>query len=134
MPTLPLDLIGRRHASRFAVSVGGESRQNGRTVREIRLHEHLPGRLVAYGDGKFMRARSAPGWSRPPERFARAAVALDLPIPRVPDHQLDVDFDRHEQVLVPVRMTEPFGARGEGRGEASYRNYRRFATAGRIVP
>jgi len=36
--------------------------------------------------------------------------------------------------LVPVRLSESYSGRSRGEGTASYSNYRKFQTAGRILP
>ena len=49
-----------------------------------------------------------------------------------------VEFTRHERLglTVPSRMTEVFfiPQRSAGESEATYSNYRRFTTSGRLVP
>jgi hypothetical protein len=56
---------------------------------------------------------------------------------RAPEAEVRVDFVRHSALgmLVPEKMREVFQMEGgRGEGEASYSNYRRFATSARIIP
>ena len=71
---------------------------------------------------------------------------LELPRPRpafAEEYRIRVEFeyDGRIDLWVPVLMIEQFGRAGDVgfagtgiSGEATYRNYRRFETAGRILP
>ena len=57
-------------------------------------------------------------------------------MPFTPPHHLRVDYrdDPALGLLVPARLEERFTDDGEGIGDATYTNYRKFQTAGRILP
>lgn len=63
-----------------------------------------------------------------------ADVSLDPP--GFGGHRIRVEFapERTLGCLVPVRLTESYSGRLYGEGTATYRNYRKFQTAGRLLP
>jgi hypothetical protein len=49
--------------------------------------------------------------------------------------RVDFAVDKRLGLIVPVKMQESFlVGNGNGSGTATYRNFRRFATSGRVVP
>jgi hypothetical protein len=65
----------------------------------------------------------------------RAYVTLRAPTGRG-HHDVRVHFAPNPSLdaLVPVRLTEAFEGKFSGNGTATYRNFRRFRTTGRLVP
>lgn len=134
VPTLPLDLLGRRRAGAFSVTTEGTARVSGRAATLLLLRERTPGGLVAYDAERFARA-DVRAWVGDDGAVLRADVTLHAPT-GPGHHSVRVDFalNRTLEVLVPVRLREAFEGEFSGDGTATYRNYRRFRTAGRLVP
>jgi hypothetical protein len=134
VPTLPLDLLGRRHAPAFTASLEGRGRRGGRPVTILRFTEHPPGALVAHDGAQFSRA-DVRAWIADDGAVLRADVSLQPPDGRG-RHELRVDFgpNRPLDLIVPLRLTETYAGDMSGDGVATYRNYRRFRTSARLVP
>jgi hypothetical protein len=111
VPTLPLELLARRHQSNAVVSLDRQA--TGRDAATLVVSEREPGRIVL-----------------------RADVAVYAPGGGIVPHRVRVDFQAEGSLnmLVPARLEERYVSDGEGRGIATYRNYRRFQTSGRLVP
>lgn len=135
VPTLGLELLGRRHATRFAVISQRADRINGARTTRIALQERHPGGIIAYNDTSFNRVDMV-AWVAVGGEVLRTDVTL-FPPGRRGTYSVRVDFARSAQfaVLVPVRLEERVvSGRDRTRGSAVYSNYRRFQTSGRLVP
>jgi len=140
-PTFPLVYLRRSDDSRtrwradrngVATTLRFEERQHSTIVRTI---HGAPTRA----SGRFI-VDSASG------RVLRCEIRLELPRPHrafAEEYRIRVEFeyDGRIDLWVPVLMIEQFGRAGDGgfagtgiSGEATYRNYRRFETVGRILP
>ncbi len=134
VPTLPLELLERRHAGAFAVTIEGTARVGKRAATVLLLREHAPGALVAYEGEQFARAEVR-AWIGDDGAVLRADVRLRAPAGSG-HHDVRVDFALNGavDVLVPIRLTEAFVGQFTGDGTATYRNYRRFRTTARVLP
>lgn len=133
LPTLPLDLLGRRRSAAFDVSVEGRASTNGRPTTRVLFRERAPGAIVAHDDSGFVRV-DVRAWLDADGALHRADVALFAPDGHG-RHDIRVDFaqERHLGILVPVRLTESFRGRDTGSGVATYSRFRAFRTSGRLV-
>jgi hypothetical protein len=133
-PTLALELLGRRHAAAFTLVSQRPERLAGRRTRRLFMRERHPGRLVEFDATRANRA-DVVVWVDGTGAILRADVTLFPPRMRG-QHTVRVDFAPSTQfgILVPVRLEERFNGKARGRGVATYSNYRRFQTAGRLVP
>lgn len=135
VPTLPLELLSRRHAGAFDIVIEGNERVAGRAATRLVFRERPPGAIVAYDASRFVRARVRAWVAVDDGAVLRAEVELDPP-GWGGSHRVEVRFapDPRAGRLVPVRLTESFTGRERGDGVATYGNYRRFRTTGRILP
>lgn len=134
VPTLPLDLLGRRRARAFTATTEGTARVSGRAATVLVLRERAPGSLVAYDGEQFARS-DVRAWVGDDGAVLRADVTLRAPTgPGHHDVRVDFALNRTLETLVPIRLTETFEGEFSGNGTATYRNYRRFRTSGRLVP
>jgi hypothetical protein len=135
VPTLPLELLSRRHAPAFVTSIEGQDRVAGRATTRISVRERPPGAIVAYDDTRFVRANVRAWVAADDGALLRAEVEMDPP-GWSGSHRVEVHFapDENAGILVPVRLTESFTGRYRGDGAATYGNYRRFRTTGRVLP
>ncbi len=134
VPTLPLELLARRHASNVLVSL--ERQETGGGTATLVVREREPGQIVLHENGRFNRTVTR-AWIRVPDgALLRADVSVYPPGAGIVPHRIRVDFraDASLDMLVPERLEERFESDGEGQGSAIYRNYRRFQTSGRLVP
>ncbi|MEZ5293754.1 MAG: hypothetical protein R2745_21905 [Vicinamibacterales bacterium] len=134
LPTLPLDLLGRRRASRFVTTMDGGATIDGQRATRLQLREHPPGGIIAFEGGLFVRA-DVRAWVRDDGAVLRAQVTLHAPDGRG-RHEVRVDFREEPALglLVPVRLSETYDGRPSGEGIATYARFRRFTTSGRLVP
>lgn len=134
VPTLPLELLSRRHAGAFEIASEGHDRVAGRATTRVTFRERPPGAIVAYDSTRFVRA-NVRAWVDADGALLRAEVEMDPP-GWGGSHRVEVRFERddRESLLVPVRLAESFTGRERGDGVATYRNYRRFRTTGRVLP
>ena len=142
LPTLPLEFLHARNMHRLTLTTStpqpegrGECRGHRLEFRETSVPTliqrpqggDMPSRVIAWvepGTGRLckgeVRTRDAGGGADAVEAVVR------------------VEFERDAAVglTVPKRMEEEFFVPplGRGTGEASYSNYRRFRTSGRVVP
>lgn len=134
VPTLPLELLARRHASRVSVSVEGPAR--GADTATVVVREPEPGYVVLHDSGRFNRTTVRARIRARDGAVLRADVTVYAPGTGTSPHRIRVDFraDAALGMLVPDRLEERYIGDGEGRGTAVYRSYRRFQTSGRVVP
>lgn len=100
--------------------------------------------LAMSGADRLVRARAIAEGNAPQPRAsphderadAAARARCTPPGAGTVPHRIRVDFraDAALGMLVPDRLEERYVSDGEGRGTATYRNYRRFQTSGRVVP
>ena len=135
VPTLPLELLGRQHAAAFDVRLEGRERVLGRDSVRVLFRERAPGRIVAYDERRAMRADLRAWIAAADGAVLRAIVELDAP-GWGGGHSIRTDFAPDPQlgILVPVRLEERWDVPRRGVGVATYSNYRKFQTAGRILP
>jgi hypothetical protein len=135
VPTLPLELLSRRHATAFVTSVEGEERIGDRVAARMSFRERPPGAIVAYDATRFVRANVRAWVAVDDGAVLRADIEMDPP-GWGGSHAVEVFFepDPTAGILVPVRLTESFTGRYRGDGAATYSNYRRFRTTGRVLP
>lgn len=139
LPTLPLELLHLRNQGRFVIT--GTYRDHTGDCDALRLdfEETVRPTMIQRPEGGDMPSKIA-AWVEPATgRLCRAEV-------RTKDGQLGawfealvrVDFEWHPALglMVPARLYEVFfdPPRNKADGEATYTHYRRFTTAGRIVP
>lgn len=140
LPNLPLELLHPRHRHRFAQEVFAQEKVRGTPTVVLRLDEFATPSIIQQGDGGDMQT-VVWAWVEPASgRLLRAQVnARDARFggPRF-SAEVRVDFrdERALDLLVPSEMNEKFFADsgGTGTSTAKYTKYRRFQTAGRIVP
>ncbi len=142
LPTLPLEFLHERNMHRITLSTAtpqpegrGECRGHRLEFRETSVPTliqrpqggDMPSRVIAWvepGTGRLCKA----------EVRTRDAGGGDDAVEAV----VRVEFEREAAVglTVPKRMEEEFFVPplGRGTGEATYSNYRRFRTSGRLVP
>lgn len=136
MPNLPLELLSRRHRHRYDASYGGRSRMRDRAVDEVELRE-LVGTPIVYNEGPPIRSEVRAWIDAESGALWRAEVTLRVTGDRRNPPWLRVDFARDQamNLIVPVTMRERFNAIADtGTSAATYSNFRRFQTSGRIVP
>ncbi len=133
VPTLPMDLLHARHARHFEVEWRGEGRRNRRPAVRLLFRESAPGALVRTRSG-YARTEVDAWIDRESAALLEATVDAFQPGDSAYVTRVRIVFahDAAVDMLVPVRMEEWF--RPEGRGRATYRNYRRFETTARILP
>lgn len=134
VPTLALELVGRRHAELFTLVSGRAERVSGRPATRLFLRERHPGRLVAYDATRANRA-DVLLWVDETGAVLRSEVTLYPP--RMPGaHVIRVEFAAHPTLglWLPARLEERFNGKARGSGTATYTNYRRFQTSARLVP
>ena len=142
MPTLPLELLHRRHRQQLSFRLGRPATIAGVRMARIEFSEKVPPSLIASGDGRPVISRGTVWIDGRTGAVWRAEAFNRLYIPGVtafsiPEGAVKVTFARDAALgmLVPHEMTEVFGvAFGHGEGRARYSNYRRFTTSARIVP
>jgi hypothetical protein len=136
VPTLPLDLLHPRHRAAYAVSGGNRETRDGVRVARLDFAEGLKGEVVAYDSRSFVRTVVRAWVEVETGALQRAEVTLIPPVAARENHVVRVDYEMNGQfrLRVPIRLSERFWAGGTGEGKATYRNYRRFETAARIVP
>jgi hypothetical protein len=140
VPTAALEIIHPRHRHAHRFWMLGSDRVRGTPTAVIAFEEtgrptllrDIPtnGNLVSRG-----RVWVEPGSGairRVEWQYESVETTVAGPTP-----ELRIEFEPHDAlgILVPTRMTEVFSVQGgRGEGRASYKNFRRFGTAARIVP
>jgi hypothetical protein len=137
IPLQTLELLLPQYRERFDFTVAGRERVRGQDAVVIRFSERSAPSLINDGFGGNLLA-SGRIWVEP---GSGAVVRTELGFsgftaPFLKDAQIRVEYQRDPrlQLLVPLEMEETYGLDIEVvHGRASYRNYRRFETAGRLV-
>jgi hypothetical protein len=142
MPTLPLALLDPHNRDRMTFRLAGRDSIRGRRTTKVAFEEKGAPTLITGGaPGHWVISRGLVWIEDLTGAVWRAQVLYRDYLPgverRAPEAEVHVDFVRHAALgmLVPERMREIFQLEGgRGEGEASYSNYRRFTTSGRIIP
>ena len=135
LPNLPLELLHRRNRHRFTVRVDGQQHVRGKRTTRLIFVEMVSPTIIRSHSGADMQS-TVTAFVEPDGRLWRADV---ITVDRLKfEHIVSVEFQQHRQLglLVPATMHETFfaGDNRDTRGDATYRNYRRFQTSARIVP
>lgn len=140
LPSLPLELLHRRNEARFAIETSDRERVGDCQAVRLGLAETARPTIIQRPEGGDMPTHVT-AWVEPESgRLCRAQVRMRDGRLGVPDFtaSVSVEFTRHEALglTVPSRMDEVFfiPQRSAGESEATYSNYRRFTTSGRLVP
>lgn len=140
LPNLPLEFLHPRNRRRFAHRIDGTEKIRGITTLRMVFSEASSPTMIQRPEGGDMTSVIT-AWVEPGTgRLFRAQVKTrDARMGVLPfDATVWVDFKLEEKLglLVPAEMKEAFysGRFREGTGTARYTKYRRFQTAGRIVP
>jgi hypothetical protein len=142
MPTVPLEALSAANHPRYIFKLRGNDRVSGVETRRLDFEEFDEPTLVHGIDGGSLWSRGSAWLAGDTGRLWRAELIVGPDRPgsfrRVQlESRVRVDFvhDATLNLLVPNAMTEEFWIpRGRGNGKARYSNFRRFATAGRVVP
>ena len=132
VPTVALDMIHPSNRLRFSFSRTGENEVDGVRSWEIRFSERSRPTMIRSPDGKDRRARGSI-WVDP---STGEVLKTTLEWDGEPGGFVTVTYERDTNIgaLVPVRMLEQYRRDSTTvEGEATYSNYRRFQTSGRIV-
>jgi hypothetical protein len=138
VPTLPLELLDRRHRDRFAFAIDRTEKIRGAQSTCLSFVEQVSPSLVKSPDG----SQDLPTRGRfcvVPDtgEILRAEVEAYPQPGNAREWKLSVEFEvnRDIKLLVPTTAREEFlMSNGKGTGRARYRNFRRFTTSARIVP
>ena len=140
LPNLPLEFLHRRNRSRLVPRLDGRERVRGtNTVRVVFLERMVP-TLIRNPDTGTDMPSVIRAWIDPDNgRLLRAEVNTFTSFEAKEfENSLRVEFAANKAVdiLVPSEMREVFPVErpATGSGVATYSNYRRFQTSGRIVP
>ncbi|HUU35149.1 MAG TPA: hypothetical protein VMW48_13885 [Vicinamibacterales bacterium] len=139
LPSLPLELLHVRNQGRFVIVGTYAERVDDCDALRLEMEETARPTLIQRPEGGDMPSKVS-AWVEPETgRLCRAEV-------RTKDAQLGAWFEALVRVefsndpgvglMVPVKLYEVFfdPPRNRGDGEATYSNYRRFTTSGRVVP
>jgi hypothetical protein len=140
VPTAPLEIIHPAHRAAHRYTLAGDERVNGTRTAVIRFEETARPTLIREGiTGEdlvstgwvWVEPTSGTVWrvewiyKRDDERFSTLTPKL----------RVDFEPSKTLGMMVPTVMEEIFSERrGRGEGRATYKNFRRFGTSGRIVP
>lgn len=140
LPSLPLELLHQRHEARYVVEGSSRERTGDCDALRLELSETVRPSVIQRPEGGDMPTHVS-AWVEPDTgRLCKAAVKIRDARLGVPEFTavVSVEFARDPGVnlTVPARMDEVFfiPQRSRGESEATYSNYRRFTTSGRIVP
>ena len=142
MPTVPLEALSARNHARYIFKVGGRSRISGTHVRRLDFEEFEEPTLVQATDGGALWSRGSAWLDSATGAIWRAELIVGPDRPgtfrRIGlESRIRVEFTRDAglDLLVPKELVEGFWIRGgTGQGRGRYTNFRKFATAGRIIP
>ena len=139
LPNLPLEFLHARNRHRLEPLADGREKVRGIETSRIVFKEHATPTLVGNPSTGADMPSLVRAWVDQNGRLLRAEVntftyanALDY------EHLVRVDFEEFAALgmLVPAEMHEEFPVPrpGVGTAVATYTNFRRFQTSGRIVP
>jgi hypothetical protein len=140
LPSLPLELLHRRNQARYIIETTSADRVGDCHALRIDLAETARPTIIQRPEGGDMPTRVSAWVERETGRLCKAEVRTKDARLGVPEFTavVTVEFAPNANLglTVPVRMEEVFfiPQRSRGWGEATYSNYRRFTTAGRLVP
>jgi hypothetical protein len=137
IPLQTLELLLPEHRQRFEFHAGGRERVRGREAAVVGFTERSLPSFISDGFGGDLPAHGRV-WVEP---VTGAVLRTELGVSGpaavyLKEMQVRVDYQRDNrlQMFVPSEMEEIYGLDIEVvHGRASYRNYRRFETAGRLV-
>jgi hypothetical protein len=137
VPLQTLELFVPKHHTRFAFHEAGREKVKGQQTAVVAFQERSAPTLISdgFGGDVFSSGRiwidpAAGAVLRTELSFAGPAAAY------LKENVIRVDYERDSrvQLLVPREMEETYGLDVEVvHGRASYRNYRKFETTGRMV-
>jgi hypothetical protein len=141
MPTVPLEFLRPQHRTRFKLQLAGVDRIAGIRTRKVTFMETGRPTVVRGTDGAELAVQGS-AWIEPQNGSVwRVEIILrppdEHPLYAIEAGRLMVQFarDKNLNLLLPKLMTEEFFvAGGQGKGRAEYSNFRRFATAARLLP
>ena len=132
VPTVALDLVHPVNRTRFSFSLAGAETIDGVSTWRLVYSERSTPTLIRDPEGKDRRARGSIWLDPATGEVYQTTLAWD----GTPTGSITVNYARDVNIraLVPVQMLEEYrrGATAV-QGEATYSNYRRFQTSGRIV-
>ena len=135
-PTLTLDFLHPRYRGRFSFRKAGEERIGARRVWKIDFLEHGQPPVIRTPGGSRQVTRGT-AWVDPSNGTVLRTFLRVIPdAALVPQARLTVNFRRESKLdlLVPSEMRESYAIRGgDIDGVATYSNFRRFETSGRIL-
>ena len=134
VPLQALELLHPRHRKRFEFRAAGRERVKGQETVVIAFNELSAPTLIGDGFGGDLLSHGRV-WVDPVSGTV-VRTELSLAAPYLKEMAIRVDYQRDSrlQLFVPTEMEETYGLDAEVlHGSASYRNYRRFETAGRLV-
>jgi hypothetical protein len=137
IPLQTLELLHPEHRNHFDFSLARRERVRGQDAAVVIFKERAAPSLISDGFGGGLLA-SGRVWVEP---ITGAVLRTELGFsgfsaPFLKDALIRVEYQRDSrlQVLVPIEMEETYGLDIEVlHGRASYRNFRRFETGGRLV-
>jgi len=138
LPLQALDLLHPQYRERFAFSAAGRERVGGQEAAIVAFQERsTPTTLVSDGFGGELLARGRV-WIEPTSgAVLRTELSFNGSAARyLKESAIRVDYQRDPKlkVLLPSEMEETYGLEIEVlHGVATYRNYRRFETAARMI-
>lgn len=142
MPTVPLELLHPKHRRRFRYRLDGRDSVRGMETMRLAFDERDSPSIIKRADDKGDVTSKGSVWVETGNgRIWRVDVRFE-------DHasthksawaqgRMRVEFvhDARLDVLVQSEMTEIFDVvGGRGEGKATYSNFKRFETSGRLVP
>ena len=140
LPSMPLELLHQRNQARYVIDTSSGDRVGDCRAMRLDLSETARPSIIQRPDGGDM-PTSVSAWVEPETgRLCKAEVRIRDGRLGVPEFTavVSVEFARSADLdlTVPSRMQEVFfiAPRGRGESEATYSNYRRFTTSGRLVP
>ena len=138
LPLQALDLLHPQYRTRFDFKAAGRERVGGQEAAIVAFQERsTPTTLVSDGFGGELLARGRV-WIEPTSgAVLRTELSFNGSAARyLKESAIRVDYQRDPklQVLLPSEMEETYGLEIEVlHGVATYRNYRRFETAARMI-
>lgn len=143
IPTLAVGLLLPQHRKRFRFSLEGEEPVAGRRLMKLNFLEHRRPSIIRSREGRDQPVRGSAWLDAATGSLHRTLLEVDTMRGRlIINTQITVDYTPEDRlgILVPRQMHEryvqPLDRTRRGftiDATASYTNYRRFQTSGRIV-